>query len=148
MITLYVFCGIPASGKSTLSKQMAEEYNTERISFDERNYMRHAEMIPPIIEALTNSKNVVADSVYHRVKYRTAILDAVKDIPCRKILVCMDTSLEECLRRNANRENQLPDFMVESFHQTFETPTLSEGWDEIIYIKEDGSHETIHENYT
>lgn len=146
MITLYIFCGMPASGKSTLSKQMAEEYNAERISFDERNYMRHAEMIPPIIEALINGKNVIADSVYHRVKQRTAVLDAVKDILCHKILICMTTSLEECLRRNANRENRLPDFMVESFHQTFEQPTLSEGWDEIITVKEDGSHEIIHEN--
>jgi tRNA uridine 5-carbamoylmethylation protein Kti12 len=148
MITLYIFCGIPASGKSTLSKQITKEHNAERISFDERNYMRHAEMIPPIIEALTNGKNVVADSVYHRVKQRTAVLDAVKDIPCRKILICMDTSLEECLQRNANRENRLPDFMVESFHQTFEQPTLSEGWDEIIIVKEDGSHEIIYEDYT
>ena len=132
MITLYLFCGAPASGKSTLSKQIAEQYNAERISFDERHYIRHNEMIQPIVDALTNGKSAVADSVFTYVKQRKIILDAVKDISCRKILVYMTTPLDECLRRNANRKNHLPDFVVESFFQTIEPPTLDEGWDEII----------------
>lgn len=132
MTTLYLFCGSPGSGKTTLSKQMAEQYNAERISFDERHYIRHTDMIPPIIEALIDGKNVVADSVFSHVKQRTAILDAMKDIPCRKVLVYMTTPLDECLRRNANRKNRLPDFVVESFYNSFEPPTLAEGWDEII----------------
>lgn len=132
MITLYLFCGAPASGKSTLSKQIAEQHNAERISFDERHYMRHNEMISPIVEALTNGENVVADSVFAYVKQRKMILDAVKDIPCRKVLIHMTTPLDECLRRNANRKNHLPDFVVESFFQSIEPPTLDEGWDEII----------------
>lgn len=132
MTTLYLFCGSPGSGKTTLSKQMAEQYNAERISFDERHYIRHTDMILPIVEALTDGKNVVADSVFSHVKQRTAILDAVKDIPCRKVLVYMTTPLDECLRRNANRKNRLPDFVVESFYNSFEPPTLAEGWDEII----------------
>lgn len=134
MITLFLFCGTPGSGKTTLSKQMAEQHRAERISFDERNFMRHTDMIPPILEALTDGKNVVADSVFPQVEHRTAVLNAVKDIPCRKILVHIDTPLDECLRRNAHRENPLPDFVVESFHQLFEQPTLDEGWDEIIVI--------------
>lgn len=134
MMTLYLFCGAPASGKSTLSKQIAEQHNAERISFDERHYMRHNQMIQPIVEALMNEKNVVADSVFTYVKQRKMILDAVKDISCRKVLVYMTTPLDECLRRNANRKNHLPDFVVESFFQTIEPPTLDEGWDEIIYV--------------
>lgn len=131
-MTLYLFCGAPASGKSTLSKQMAEQYNAERISFDERNYMRHNQMISPIVEALINRKSVVADSVFTYVKQRKMILDAVKDIPCRKVLIYMTTPLDECLRRNANRKNHLPDFVVESFFHSLQPPTLDEGWDEII----------------
>lgn len=132
-MTLYLFCGAPASGKSTLSKQMAEQCNAERISFDERHYMRHNEMIPPILEALEDGKNVVADSLFAYVKQRKMILEALKDVSCRKILVCMTTPLDECLRRNANRKNHLPDFVVESFFQSIEPPTLEEGWDEILY---------------
>ena len=135
MLTLYLFCGAPASGKTTISKQMAEKYNAERISFDERHYMRHNEMISPILEALMDEKNVVADSVFAYVKQRKMILDAVKNIPCKKILIYMTTPLDECLRRNANRKNHLPDFVVESFYNSIEPPTLDEGWDEIWYYK-------------
>lgn len=134
MITLTLFCGCPASGKSTLSKQIAEQHNAERISFDERKYILHKEMIPPILEALTDGKNVVVDSVFSHVRQRTLVLDAVKDIPCRKVLIYMTTPLDECLRRNANRKNHLPDFVVESFFNSIEPPTLDEGWDEIKYI--------------
>lgn len=134
MTTLFIFCGCPASGKTTLSKQIAKEYHAERISFDERHYVRHSEMIPPILEALNNGRNVVADSVFTYAKQRTAILEAVKDIPCKKVVVHMATPLDECLRRNANRKNRLPDFVVESFFQSLEKPTLEEGWDEIIAI--------------
>lgn len=131
MTTLFVFCGLPGSGKTTLSKQIAEQYHAERISFDERKCIRYSEMIPPILEALTDGKNVVADSVFETVKNRKEILEAAKDIPCGKILIYMNTPLEECLRRNASRENRLPDFVVESFHESFENPALEEGWDEV-----------------
>lgn len=134
MITLYVFCGAPGSGKSTLSKQMAEELGAERISFDERHYARHREMIQPIVGVLTEGKDVVADSLFVHVKERKLILDAVKDIPCRKVLVKMSTPLKECLRRNANRQNRLPDFVVETFYESLEQPTPDEGWDEILVI--------------
>lgn len=134
MTTLFLFCGCPASGKTTLSKRMAEEYSAERISFDERHCIRHSDMIPPILEALNSGKNVVADSVFAFTKHRTAILEAIKNIPCRKVIVYMTTPLDECLRRNANRKNRLPDFVVESFFRSMEKPTLDEGWDEIIII--------------
>lgn len=135
MITLYIFCGAPGSGKTTMSKQIAEQYEAERISFDERHYLRHTDMIPPIVEALIGGRNVVADSVFINIKQRTAILNAVKDIPCRKILIHMNTPLVECLKRNANRGKRLPDFVVESLHELFEQPTFDEGWDEIITIE-------------
>lgn len=134
MTTLYVFCGAPGSGKSTLSKRTAEERGAEWISFDERHYTKHREMIPPIVEALTEGKDVIADSLFVYAKERKLILDAVKDIPCRKVLVKMSTPLDECLRRNANRQNRLPDFVVETFYDSLEQPTLEEGWDEILII--------------
>ena len=140
MTTLYVMCGIPGSGKTTTSKRMEKEYGLERFSFDEMQCFRLEEFIRPAIEAMQNGKSVILDTTNLRINVRAKILKAVEDIPCRKIVVYMDTPLEECIRRNANRECRLQDFIIKSTHRSLQRPTLDEGWDEIIYIKKDGRY--------
>lgn len=134
MQTLYVMCGIPGSGKSTLSKQLAEEHGLTRFSFDEMKCYTTRQFLRPVVVALQEGKSVVMDSTHLRVNGRKVILDAVKDIPCRKVCVLMDTPFDECLRRNANREARVPDMMMESVHRSMQKPTLAEGWDEIKII--------------
>lgn len=136
MTILYVMCGIPGSGKTTASKQMEQEYGLERFSFDEMQCFRLEEFMRPAIEAMRNGKSVILDTTNLRVNVRVKVLKAVEDIPCRKIVVYMDTPLDECIRRNANRECRLQDFIIESTYRSLQRPTLDEGWDEIIYIKD------------
>lgn len=133
MQKLYVVCGSAGSGKSTFSKRNAEEYDMVRYSFDELGCFQHKELVPYIIEALQNEGNVIVDALFTRISQRKLILEATKDINCKRILIYMDTPLEECLRRNAQRPNPLPDFMVRDIYNSIEPPTLDEGWDEILY---------------
>lgn len=135
MINLIVFSGSPASGKTTLSKNIAEEQNAIRLSFDEMHCLQHKELIPYVVKALQDGENVVVDSVYTKIVWRKLILEAIKDIDCKRILIYMDTPLEECIRRNSQRPNPLPDFMVRDIYNSIELPTLDEGWDEIWYYK-------------
>jgi tRNA uridine 5-carbamoylmethylation protein Kti12 len=128
-----VFCGSPAGGKTTLSKKIAEYYNIERISFDERGFLQHKELVKPIWKILQQDQDVVVDALFTRISQRKLILEAIKDIDCKRILIYMDTPLEECLRRNAQRPNPLPDFMIRDIYNSIELPTLDEGWDEILY---------------
>lgn len=134
MSNLIVFCGIPGSGKTTLSNEIAATYDMHRISMDERNYIEHSEMIEPILGCLFSEGNVVVDAVYHKKKQREQLIQSVNDIECKKILIYMTTPLDECVTRNRERPNPLPDFVVESISKTFQPPTLDEGWDEIITI--------------
>ena len=131
---LYVLCGSPASGKTTLSKKIAEEHNAIRLSFDEMKCLQHKELLPYIVESLQDGKCVVVDSLYTRAVWRRAVLEVTKDIKCRRILVYMNTPLEECVCRNAQRQNPLPKFMVEGIYKSIEHPTLDEGWDEIMEV--------------
>ena len=135
MVNLILFCGSPGSGKTTLSKKIADEQNAIRLSFDEMRCFQHKELIPRAVEALRNDKNVVVDSVYTRAEWRKAILEATKNIDCKHILIYMNTPLEECICRNANRTHSLPEFMVIGIYNSFEMPNLDEGWDEIIEVK-------------
>lgn len=130
-----VFCGPPGSGKTTLSKKIAEEHNIVRYSFDEMGCLQHKELIPHVADSLRNGRSTVVDALYTRASWRRAILEATEHIACKRVLVYMDTSLEECICRNRGRGNPLPDFMVTSIYQSFESPTSDEGWDEIVEVK-------------
>lgn len=142
MTGLYVMCGVPGSGKSTFSRKLAEERGLERFSFDEMQCFRLEEFLRPAVEAIRNGKSVILDTTNLRVNVRKKVLQAVGDVQCRKVMVYMDTSLEQCLYRNAHREARLQDCMVESTYRSLQKPTLDEGWDEIITVKEDGTYES------
>lgn len=140
---LYVFCGNAGSGKSTLSKKLAKEHNAIRISFDENGFLQHKELIYPTIELLQDKKNVVVDALFVRKTSRKMILDSVKNIDCKRILIFMNTSLEECIHRNTQRPNPLPEFMVRDIYNSIEPPTFDEGWDEIIVVNNDEDIEKL-----
>lgn len=142
MSVLYVMCGVPGSGKSTFSRKLAEERGLERFSFDEMQCFRLEEFLRSAVEAMREGKSVILDTTNLRVNVRKKVLQAVEDIPCRKVVVYMDTSLEQCLYRNAHREARLQDCIIESTYRSLQKPTLDEGWDEIIIVKEDGSCES------
>lgn len=142
MIALYVMCGVPGSGKSTFSRKLAEERGLQRFSFDEMRCLRLEEFLRPAVEAIRNGKSVILDTTNLRANVRKKVLQAAGDIQCRKVMVYMDTPLEQCLYRNAHREARLQDCIVESTYRSLQKPTPDEGWDEIIIVKEDGTYET------
>ena len=144
-MVIFVLCGLPGSGKTTLSRSLAEQHDVTLHAFDalpgafspSRCEAVRAQMWADIAEDLRAGRNVVCDDVHTLLKWRKGLLSATEGIPCEKVLVVMDTPLDECLRRNASRERQLPDFVVKAIAQKFEPPTLDDGWDKIIYYKED-----------
>lgn len=140
---LQVLCGVPASGKSTLSAQLAFEYDAKLHHFDDYANSFHPkkykealrQMWSNISQELQAGYNVICDNVHVTKEMRADILNAISDIPCQKICVVLLTPFEECLKRNANRETRLPDFVLHDLYNKFELPTLDEGWDEIWYYK-------------
>lgn len=148
-MTLYVLCGIPGSGKSTLAQQIAVQCNAKLHCYDSlpnahttgKTESVHEQMWMAIANDLQDGFDVVCDDLHTKKQWRRDILDALSGIECRKNLVVMDMPLEKCLRRNANRAACLPDFVVCDLYNKYEIPTLDEGWDEIIHVKEDGIYE-------
>lgn len=149
MIILYILCGIPGSGKSTLAQKIAVQHTAKLHCYDSlpnahttgKTKTVHEQMWRDIAADLIAGNDVVCDDLHTKTQWRRDILDALYGVECKKILVVMDTPLEECLRRNANRTARLPNFVVCDLHGKYEAPTLDEGWDEIIYVKEDGNYE-------
>lgn len=141
MMRLTVLCGIPGSGKTTLSEQLSIEQGAVLYCFDKRPGAfsptkaagARRQMWGDIAEDLRAGKSVVCDDLHTRVLLRKNLLTAVSDVDCHKVLVVMTTPFDECLRRNAARKARLPDILIRGINNAYEPPTLDEGWDEIVY---------------
>lgn len=141
MSTVYVLSGLPGSGKSTYAVKLATELNAVVHHYDDipganrKDTMKQSykEFWKRIREDLSNGNTVIADGIHTSKALRRNMLDAVADIECQKVLVVMNTSLDECIRRNENREKPLSKLCILAIHANQETPTLNEGWDEIIW---------------
>ena len=137
---IIVLCGIPGSGKTTLAKTLQGKL----YSFDElvtvNTIEGHEEtqkqMYKDIQIDLLNGETVIVDHLLITRDKRKELLSYVPS-DCKKICYVLNTPLEDCLERNRNRENRLPDFVITQSAGKYEIPTLDEGWGEIIKYEED-----------
>lgn len=138
-------CGMPGAGKTTLSRMIAQRtslilYNYDEFKRQEPNpykyHTMHDKMYSAIVSDLKSGKSVIVDDLHLTEDSRASLLTKVSNADCLKILLVMDTPFEECMRRNASRDKyRIPDQAMCDLQHIFQPPTLSEGWDEIIYIK-------------
>lgn len=127
MITL--ICGLPNAGKTTYSSR----YDSV-IHFDAIPHTNTMEQFAKCNEMASKaSGDVCVEGVYNSVKRRKELLKACIHHD-RKVCIWLDTPLEECLSRERSYRKRPLD-ITRSHHRTFEPPTLSEGWDEIIRIE-------------
>ena len=144
--TAYVLCGVQGSGKTTIARKLEVE-DIKRFSFDEldgaetfeNGALLKTQMHNDAISALKTGADVVLDAAYTTISQRKEVLSDLSGADCRKVLIVMITPYAECLRRNAMRENPIPEHMIVMCKKLYRSPTLSEGWDEIIYYGGDVS---------
>lgn len=142
---IYVLCGIPASGKTTLAKYLSEKFNAKIHSWDDIDGANsnpdsinttRAKWIENIKKDLDIGNNVICDGMNILSEKRVCLINEFKNYNCPKILYVMTTPLEECIKRNAQRIGQarLPNFVLEQSQEIYEPPSYSEGWDEIYMV--------------
>lgn len=149
---LFVLCGLPASGKSTYAKKLAEVHNANIHSSDEIreelsgdvnnqniNELVFKTLHNRIKEDLKNGKSCIYDATNINYKRRMGFLNELNKIPCEKICYLVATPYEECLKNNANRDRKVPEEVIERMYRNIDVPYYYEGWDrvEAIYLNED-----------
>ena len=137
MATIYTLVGLPASGKSTFTQTLT---NCVVVSSDEireqlfgsAEYQNNPKLVfntarKRIAEALKDGKDVVFDAtnINHRARKLALNFDAYQ------VAIFFTTSAEECKRRNAQRERQVPESAIDRMASRLVAPTLEEGFDEI-----------------
>lgn len=142
--TFIMMCGLPASGKSTLAKELSIEYNATIFSSDTLraewygdesiqgdNTKLFVELHRRIKDCLKEGGNAIYDATNINYKQRMAFLNELKNIPCEKICIVVATPYEECLNRNAQRERKVPEKVIRKMYRQFDIPWYNEGWDQI-----------------
>ena len=144
-ITLYVLCGLPASGKTTIAKQFENELGVKRRSYDdmpnankdkESKEIAWKQWTNEILTDLQNGNDVICDSLSLTRQSRIDLLFKFSNVSCNKILIVLQTPIEECKKRNKLRDKEecVSDMDMHFFPMIFEQPNTDEGCDEIYYI--------------
>lgn len=124
---MIVVCGLPNAGKTTYSAKYSNI-----IHFDSISHRNPDEQFKKCSRLVADAKeDICVEGVYNSKKRRRELLDVCKRQ--KKVCIWIDTPIEECIKRE-NRDR--PSSLVEHHAKIFEPPTLDEGWDEIIRIRE------------
>lgn len=144
-MTAYVLCGIPASGKTTLAKQLAEQHDATIHSIDDipnawdshdidgafrRQWMEN------IKKDLQDGNSVVCDSTALNSVSRKWILENLSDFDCENILCVKAVPVEVCQQRNKNRDLKVSNEHILLCASVLEAPTKDEGWDKILVYRD------------
>ena len=146
MSKLIVMVGLPGSGKSYRARELQKLANAEIISSDsirkelsgDENSQSNNELVFKTLyyrirELLNQGRNVILDATNTSMKVRLHIMDEVRECNCEKMAYVMATPVEECIKRDLERERTVGEEVIRKFERSFQSPHKCEGWDAIVF---------------
>ena len=145
--TVYLMVGVPGSGKSFFAKHVLMNhpwYHRVYISSDDireelcgnagdqsQNWKVFEIFYERAYEALKNGHDVILDATHLTKKNRRKCRNRFKDLNCDFVAVQMNTSTEEALNRNQNRERVVPDYAMRRMINIYEPVSDDEGFNSV-----------------
>lgn len=127
-----VFVGIQASGKSSFYKDRFFATHV-RISLDLlRTRNRERRLLTVCLET---QQPFVIDNTNPTREERAKYIDAAKSAKYSVVGYYFRSKAEECLTRNQQRTDQVPEVGILSTVKKLELPTLEEGFDNLKYVR-------------
>lgn len=146
----FILIGLPAAGKSTMADFLKEKgvyvVSTDKIrkeltgSYEDQSKNQEVFEIAHARfgEAIRDKIPVVFDATSLNRRSRKALVDIARKNGANKIqYIWINTSLKECLARNAQRERHVPEEVILRMWEHMEPPTKGEGADSLITINEE-----------
>jgi predicted kinase len=129
---LMLMVGVPASGKSTMTKQLIEKYPTVKvISMDEKrkelcgdinDQSKNGKIFgwqeSEVRKAMKERQSVIVDATNCTRKLRKHLWSLARENGALCSAVYFDIKLETLLERNVAREKRVPDDVVKRFYNT------------------------------
>jgi predicted kinase len=128
-----IFCGIPASGKSSFFK--TRFFHTHvRVSLDLLRTRRREKIF--LAACLDSRQRFVVDNTNPTRENRDVYIQAARQRGFRVVCYYFDSPAEEALIRNASREKEerVPDAAIRAALSKLERPSLDEGFDLLFHV--------------
>lgn len=146
---LFVMVGLNGSGKSSIAKEIAKEFDCVIISYDEiyggicdgvvSDQSKNDEVFEifhkRIKENLQLGKSVIADATNITMRSRRSIIGYLSSVDCYKIAYIVPKQFDKCIEDNIDREYPVPEEVIKKQMMRFQIPFLEEGFDEIYIHK-------------
>ncbi|WP_241331316.1 AAA family ATPase [Chryseobacterium arthrosphaerae] len=129
---MIIFTGIPASGKSSLYKELF--FNSHiRISMDLLNTRnKEGKLLQYCFD--TQSKMVIDNTNVSRENRRRYIQLAIQN-KYSIVGYFFESDIRDCLERNKNRKDSINETGIKAKYKELELPSLEEGFDQIVKVK-------------
>lgn len=139
---MVVMMGIPGSGKSTFFRRFLQQ-DFVRVNLDTLK-TRHREKLL-IEDCIAKGYNYAIDNTNPQKADREKYIPAAKAAGYHIIGYFMESKLSVCMERNRQRsgKERIPDIAVACISNKLEMPSLAEGFDELYFVKNDGTEMTI-----
>ena len=131
-----LFMGVQATGKSTFFARRFLDTHL-RLNMDMLG-TRHRESV--LLEAFIRAKaRFVVDNTNPTRRERRRYIDPAKAAGYRIVGYYFSSSLAVALQRNAGRPEPVPEIGIRGTYARLELPDGSEGFDELYFVRLDGS---------
>jgi predicted kinase len=134
---MIILVGLPGSGKTTFRKQRLDATHTviskDLMPNNRRPARRQAQLIG---QALSAGHSIVVDNVNPTPEERAELIHYGRAQGARIIGYWFESSVADCLRRNAGRESKarVPDVAIYSMAKLLRAPRREEGFDELYRV--------------
>lgn len=129
---MIIFTGIPASGKSSLYKELF--FNSHiRISMDLLNTRNKEDKLLQYCFD-TQSKMVIDNTNVSKENRKKYIQLAIRN-KYSILSYYFESDIRDCLERNKNRKDSINETGIKAKYKELELPSLEEGFDQILKVK-------------
>ena len=142
--TVVILMGLQGSGKSTFYRfYLADDF--VRVNLDTLKTRYQEKLL--IEECLILQKCFAVDNTNPTRADRERYIDIAKEHGYRVVGYFMESKIRDCMQRNALREgvDRVPEKAIAATSNRLEIPSYDEGFDELYFVKNDGTTMTIEE---
>lgn len=142
--TVVILMGLQGSGKSTFYRMHLSE-DFVRVNRDTLKTRYQEKLL--IEECLYLQKSFAVDNTNPTRADRERYISSAKEHGYRIVGYFMESKIKDCMQRNAQREGaaRVPEKAIAATSNKLEIPSYDEGFDELYFVKNDGTTMTIEE---